>query len=255
MHGDKLRELQRYDTSANANLSRYAVAEADKFGSDAIPYYLRTPYLFYENSVAKLIGFPDSVLELGAGTGSHTWSLVKTGALVTATDISPNALSLLKLRIDNAGESVMTHVADMELLPFEDASFDVVACAGSLSYGEPERVNSEIKRVLRPDGTLICVDSLNHNPIYRANRWLHFMRGNRSKSTLKRVPDLARIRSLSQGFSSVDVRFFGAMSYAMPGISRLFGENTARAVSDRIDQLVGVRHSAFKFVLVAQGFA
>jgi hypothetical protein len=69
------------------------------------------------------------------------------------------------------------------------------------------------------------------------------------------MPDLARIRALSEGFSSVNVRFFGAMSYAMPGIARLFGENTALVVSDRIDHLVGVRRSAFKFVVVAQGFA
>jgi hypothetical protein len=45
------------------------------------------------------------------------------------------------------------------------------------------------------------------------------------------------------------------MSFAMPGIARFFGENTSRAASDRIDQLVGVRRSAFKFVVVAQGFA
>ena len=69
------------------------------------------------------------------------------------------------------------------------------------------------------------------------------------------MPDLARIRALSVGFSSVNLHFFGAMSFAMPGIARFFGENTARAASDRIDQIVGVRRSAFKFVVVAQGFA
>ena len=100
---------------------------------------------------------------------------------------------------------------------------------------------------------MVCVDSLNHNPIYRANRWLHYIRGIRSKSTSKRMPDLTRIKVLGEGFSSVNVHFFGAMSYAMPGIARLLGENTARAASDRIDQLIGVRRSAFKFVVVAQG--
>ena len=139
----------------------------------------------------------------------------------------------------------------MESLPFDDSSFDVITSAGSLSYGAPILVDTEIRRVLRPGGMLICVDSLNNNPVYRANRWIHYLRGNRSKSTLKRMPDLARIRSLSEGFSSVNVRFFGAMSFVMPGIARLFGENTARVASDRIDQLVGVRRSAFKFVIVA----
>lgn len=256
MDEDKLLELHRYDASAKSKLSTYGAATAaGEFGSDAMPQYLRTPYIFYEKCVRKLIGFQDQVLELGAGTGLHTWALVQTGAVVTVTDISPNALELLKQRIENAGGHVVTQVADMESLPFADASFDVVACAGSLSYGEPERVNTEIRRVLRPGGTLICVDSLNHNPVYRINRLLHYLRGNRSKSTLKRMPNLARINALGEGFSNVNVQYFGALSFAMPVFARLLGENTAQAASDRIDQLLGVRRSAFKFVLVAQGFA
>ena len=69
------------------------------------------------------------------------------------------------------------------------------------------------------------------------------------------MPDLLRIKALQVGFSNVEVQYFGAVSFAMPGIARLFGENNARAASGRIDQLVGVRRSAFKFVFVAQGFA
>jgi ubiquinone/menaquinone biosynthesis C-methylase UbiE len=256
MDEDKLAELHRYDTCALSQLSTSGAAPPDgDFGSGAMPQYLRTPYIFYEKCVSKLIVSQDQVLELGAGSGLHTWALVQTGAVVTATDISPNALKLLKQRIENAGGHVKTQVADMESLPFEDASFDVVTCSGSLSYGEPGRVNSEIRRVLRTGDTLICVDSLNHNPVYRINRWLHYLRGNRSKSTLKRMPVLARINALSDGFLNVKVHYFGALSFAMPVLARLLGESTAQAASDRIDQLISVRRSAFKFVLVAQGFA
>jgi ubiquinone/menaquinone biosynthesis C-methylase UbiE len=225
------------------------------FGSQTMSSYLQAPYIYYEQMISELIRPEHRVLELGAGAGLHTRVLLQTGAQVTASDISPNSLGLLKQQFKNVPGNLKTEVADMESLPFDDSSFDVITSAGSLSYGDPILVDTEISRVLRPGGMLICVDSLNHNPVYRANRWLHYMRGNRSKSTLKRMPDLARIRALSKGFSIVNVRFFGAMSFAMPGIARLFGENTARAVSDRIDQLVGVRRSAFKFVVVAQGFA
>jgi ubiquinone/menaquinone biosynthesis C-methylase UbiE len=225
------------------------------FGSQTMSSYLQTPYIYYEQMISELIRPEHRVLELGAGAGLHTRVLLQTGAQVTASDISPNSLGLLKQQFKNVPGNLNTEVADMESLPFDDSSFDVITSAGSLSYGDPILVETEIRRVLRPGGMLICVDSLNHNPVYRANRWLHYVRGNRSKSTLKRMPDLARIRALSEGFSIVNVRFFGAMSFAMPGIARLFGENSARAASDRIDQLIGVRRSAFKFVIVAQGFA
>lgn len=252
---DKLIELDRYDSRAMSQLVRADAVAETLFGSQTMPSYLQTPYIYYEQRIAELIKPEHLVLELGAGTGLHTQVLLQTGAQVTASDISPNSLSVLKGYFKDAYGNLKTAIADIESLPFDDSSFDVIACAGSLSYGAPPLVDSEIRRVLRPGGMLICVDSLNHNPIYRANRWLHYMRGNRSKSTLKRMPDLARIKALSQGFSSVNVRFFGVMSYAMPGIARLLGENAARSLSDRIDEMVGVRRSAFKFVVVAQGFA
>ncbi len=252
---DKLIELGRYDARAKSQLAGVETIVDIPFGSQTMPAYLQTPYIYYEQRITELIKPDHLVLELGAGTGLHTRVLLQTGAKVTASDISPNTLRLLRQQYKNVPGNLRTNVADMESLPFDDSSFDVVTCAGSLSYGDPILVDNEIRRVLRPGGMLICVDSLNHNPVYRANRWLHYMRGNRSKSTLKRMPDLARIRALSEGFSNVNVRFFGAMSFAMPGIACLFGVNAARVASDKIDNLVGVRRLAFKFVVVAQGFA
>lgn len=255
MEHDKLIERARYDARAQSQMAGAAMVVEVPLGSQTMASYLRTPYIFYEQKIAELIRPDHHVLELGAGAGLHTRVLLQSGAQVTASDISPNSLSLLKQRFQNTPGNLKTEVADMESLPFDASSFDVIASAGSLSYGEPHVVDAEIRRVLRPGGMLICVDSLNHNPVYRANRWIHYLRGNRSRSTLKRMPDLARIMALGDRFSNVSVHYFGALSFAMPVLARLSGENTAQAVSDRIDQWIGVRRSAFKFVLVAQGFA
>lgn len=252
---DKSVELHRYDSRALSQINGNQRVDEVPLGSKIIPAYLSTPYIFYEQKIAELIQPNQRVLELGAGSGLHTLALIQTGAQITASDISPNSLKLLKQKFKNVRGNLRTEVADIESLPFDDASFDVIAIAGSLSYGDPYMVDAEIKRVLRPGGMFICVDSLNHNPIYCANRWIHYMRGNRTKSTLKRMPDLARIRSLGHGFSGVNVRFFGSISYAMPVVARLIGDNLAQTASDRIDQFVSVRRSAFKFVLVAQGLA
>ena len=255
MEQDKLIEKERYEARAQFQMAGAAVLADLALGSQSMPAYLRTPYIFYEQKIAELIRPSHRVLELGAGAGLHTLALLQTGAQVTASDISPNSLSLLKQRSQSTTDNLKTEVADMERLPFPAASFDVIVSAGSLSYGDPNLVDCEIRRVLRPGGMLICVDSLNHNPVYRTNRWLHYLRGNRSRSTLKRMPDLARIKALGDGFSNVGVQYFGALSFAMPVLARLVGENAAQAASDRVDQLVGVKRSAFKFVLVAQGFA
>tara|TARA_B110000444_G_C18436347_1_gene409237 strand:+ start:426 stop:593 length:168 start_codon:yes stop_codon:yes gene_type:complete len=54
----------------------------------------------------------------------------------------------------------------MENLPYEKNTFDVVCCAGSLSYGKNLLVLNEINGVLKSDGYFISVDNLNENPIY-----------------------------------------------------------------------------------------
>lgn len=252
---DKLIERARYELRAKEKLAGTRGLGMASLGSSVIPASLQTPYLAYEKAIAELVKPSDRVLELGAGTGLHTSALLRTGAEVVASDLSPSSLQLLEKSFEKTPGRLTTEVADMERLPFASTSFDVIACAGSLSYGEPALVNAEIARVLRRGGSLICVDTLNHNPIYRLNRWLHYLRGDRSISTLKRMPGLERINTLSGMFAQSEVRYFGTISFLMPVVSRLSGQTTAKALSDGFDTMIGVRRSAFKFVLVGRGFA
>ena len=181
MRDDKLAEFQRYDARAKAILAEKNVeniALSWSFGSSEIPLTLRAPYLYYEQCIHKYISKEHSVLEIGSGL--HTYALVQTGAYVVASDISKHSLLVLRHRIKTGRLETVT--GDMESLPFGNESFDVICSAGSLSYGDPDLVNQEILRLLRPGGIFICVDSLNHNPIYRLNRWLHYVKGDRSKS-------------------------------------------------------------------------
>ncbi len=253
MDRDKLTELERYDARAREQLDGSGALTAPSgFGASAMPHYLRAPYLHYEKQIAALVRPDHRVLELGAGSGLHTLSLARTGAAVIASDISSQSLALLDRHALSMGEKVTTCLADMEALPFEDNSFDVVACAGSLSYGLPESVDTEIIRVLRKGGLFLCVDSLNHNPIYRLNRLIHSRQGRRTKSTLKRMPDLGRISRISRHFDAAEVHFFGALTFAMPLAARLVGAERAGFLSDFFDRVAKVRRSAFKFVLIAK---
>jgi SAM-dependent methyltransferase len=251
MSNDKRIEYLRYDKQASLLLASEGteIKDVHALGSLAVPPIYRAPYIYYEQCIREHIKQNYDVIELCAGTGLHTYVLVQTGAQVVASDISRRSLEVLSQRI---GGGLKTYVADMESLPFGDNSFDVVASAGSLSYGDPDMVDEEIKRVLRPGGMFLCVDSLNHNPLYRFNRWVHYLKGDRTKSTLIRMPTMERIRSISRGFKSTDVRYFGAVSYLMPVLAWIVGQNRAARVSDKIDRLLKVQRSAFKFVLVAQ---
>jgi len=132
----------------------------------------------------------------------------------------------------------------MEQLPFENQSFDVVTSAGSLSYGEAQKVDHEIRRVLKPDGYFICVDSLNNNSVY--------LMGDRSKMTLQNMPSLKRISSISKKYKEIEVKYFGSISFLMPLLSKFLTDNTVNNLSKNIDKIIKVRKSAFKFVMVVK---
>jgi SAM-dependent methyltransferase len=249
---DKYIELERYDSRSSDLLQTSAQVEV-LHGAQSIDIIYQAPYLHFEKHVKTNILPGHRVLEIGSGSGLHTRALLETGAHVTASDIAPSSLSLLKKSLDpEFGENLKTQVADMESLPFANATFDIVTSAGSLSYGDPDLVNSEIKRVLKPGGIFICVDSLNHNPIYKLNRYIQYLRGKRTVSTIERMPGFQRIESFKKIFGSVDVKFFGSLTWAAPLVKAIIGSEKTAKVFDSVDHIINVERSAFKFVLLAK---
>lgn len=88
----------------------------------------------------------DLALDLGAGTGAASRVLRGAGAHVIALDI---ALGMLHAITDR----VSCVVADVRVLPFAPATFDVVAAAFSLNHvTDPVRSLIEVRRVLRRGG-------------------------------------------------------------------------------------------------------
>jgi len=93
------------------------------------------------------------VLELGAGTGLLTESLVAAGHEVLATDPLPEMLAHLRRRLPGVPVAVGT----AESIPAPSRSMDVVVCAESFHWFDHPQALSEIARVLRPGGVLALV--------------------------------------------------------------------------------------------------
>ena len=248
---DKEIERRRYDERAKTLRSHSSIAYRPSSGAAAVSVELRDPYERYEFLIRRWSDSGSSVLEIGAGTGEFTIAALESGAKVVATDISAESLNLLVRKYADFRDRLAVRPADMESLPFDDESFDCVTSAGSLSYGDNVTVMAEIYRVLKPGGRFICVDSLNQNPIYRANRWWHYLRDRRSRSTLERMPTTALIDRYRQTFGEVQVEFYGSLAWVMPVAVRVAGPERARQLSNWFDRSFHVTRSAFKFVMVA----
>ena len=111
------------------------------------------------------------VLELGSGAGEGAVFFALQGAQVTATDLSPAMLEVVKRVAAHHHVSVDTRVASAEdLKSFDDASFDVVYVGNLLHHVNLPRCLDEVRRVLKPGGRAAFWDPLAHNPAIKVYR-------------------------------------------------------------------------------------
>jgi len=91
-------------------------------------------------------------LDLGCGTGNYTLELYKRGFQVVGVDISRRMLKIAQKKLPN----VKFIKANAYSLPFEDNTFDLVLSVTMLEFiHEPEKVLSEVYRVLKPGGEAV----------------------------------------------------------------------------------------------------
>lgn len=119
------------------------------------------------------------ILDLGCGAGVIAEDLVRAGMNVTAMDLSSDMVARARDRLRSASaDGVLVLRADCERLPFGAGEFDAIVCLGVISFLKSNQpVLSEIRRVLRDDGTLVLAVRNKHplprflDPLLAARRW------------------------------------------------------------------------------------
>ena len=149
----------------------------------------------------------DRVLDSGSGPGRFTLELLRLGAHVTALDISPGQLELLRARVPDV-ETVLGDITDLARFP--DDAFDVAVCfGGPLSYlvDRAEQAVAELARVTRPGGyVLVSVMSLEGAAIHYASVLVELARRDGPDQTL----EVARTGVLPEadGYGHLAMRMF-----------------------------------------------
>jgi SAM-dependent methyltransferase len=102
------------------------------------------------------------VLELGCGTAYFTRELARTGASITAVDISPELLAAATEQCD--ASNVTFEIQNASALEYADSSFDAIVGSSVLHHLAIERALSELHRVLRPVGMIRFTEPNMLNP-------------------------------------------------------------------------------------------
>lgn len=157
---DRLRSLPPMTTAEPHTMT---TSRTDKVFAGSIPAFYDTyltPLIFepYANDLAARVARRpvQRVLEVAAGTGVVTRTLVDA----LGSDVEIVATDLNQPMIDHAASvrsdaNVKWMQADAQALPFDDASFDAVACQFAVMFF-PDRAGAfaEARRVLKPGGWL-----------------------------------------------------------------------------------------------------
>ncbi|MBJ8337797.1 class I SAM-dependent methyltransferase [Antrihabitans sp. YC3-6] len=101
------------------------------------------------------IGPGDRVLDVGAGSGNASIPAAAAGAVVTASDLTPELMAVGRELAADRNVNVEWVEADAEALPFADNNFDVVmSCVGAMFAPHHQLTADELIRVARPGGTI-----------------------------------------------------------------------------------------------------
>jgi ubiquinone/menaquinone biosynthesis C-methylase UbiE len=103
------------------------------------------------------------VLEVAVGTGLNL-GLYPADARLTGVDLSPGMLAQARSRSAATGRPIELKEADIAALPFGDGTFDtVVSTLAMCAVPDEEVAILEVRRVLRPGGTLLLLDHIVSN--------------------------------------------------------------------------------------------
>lgn len=115
-----------------------------------------------------------TVLDVGCGVGFWVDRFCRTGAVVSACDLTETAVDLTSRRLELFGLKADVRSGNAEDLPYPESVFHHVNCQGVIHHTpDTARCLREFHRVLRPGGTL-CFSVYNKTLPLRW-RWLYRM--------------------------------------------------------------------------------
>jgi SAM-dependent methyltransferase len=134
-------------------------------------------------AIEKLLPRNLTLADIGCGTGSLTFELARFARKVIGVDLSSEMLRRARaIAKERELANVEFRQGDVLKLPLESHSLDAAFCVMVLHFlPDPARAIAGLCRVVRPGGSVILVDLVEHKQDWMreqmAHQWLGFDRG------------------------------------------------------------------------------
>lgn len=194
-------------------------------------------------------------LDYACGDGLYTFRMAEAGADAVGIDISPVSVSNAAKQAQQRGVSARFEVMDCERLEFPDKCFDLINVNGVLHHLDLERAYSEMARVLKPTGSVLCVEALNHNPLFHAYR--KFTPQLRTEFEADHILGRRDVLAAQKYFDHIEWQFFHLASLLAVPLRKTAVFNVVLSSLEAVDSLVlgapGIRWWAWQIGFVLSG--
>lgn len=255
MESHKKQEIAHYDNKARTWLSQPSSQKWDTDVHGVCPDRFSS-YRFCMAWLARYCA-GKTVLDYGCGTGIHSIRLAQMGAKVVGIDLSEGSFTIARERIKraNLNNRISLIKMDCEHLEFPDNSFDFIFDGGTFSSLDLKKALPELARVLKPNGSLIGIETLGHNPFTNLKRKLNHIRKQRTDWAVQHIIKLNDLKDAQLLFDRVEAHFFHLFSIfilpfvSLPGVQRVF-EMVDRSDIFLLERLPFLQKYAFKAVFI-----
>ena len=240
-------DVKSAEQVANAALYEHHFSNM-KFYSISAKSFAYRDQLLYRDIAGK------TALDYCCGNGEIAIEMAKRGAAkVYGIDISTVAIQNATELAQKAGVGHICEfkVMDAEHTEFPAGHFDVIHEYGALHHLDLPAAYKELARMLKPDGRVICTETLRHNPLihwYR-KRTPHL----RTEWEVAHILGIPEIEGASRHFASVAIRTFhlaalAAVPFRKSGVFKpMLG--LLNKVDDLLTVIPGLRRMAWVAVI------
>ena len=159
--GKDAASLQHILRKRKDHMRAYFDQLAGKFGREYVP---GRSWKSLAEAMLKILNY-EVVADLGAGEGTLSQLLAQRAKHVIAVDNSEKMVEFgKKLAEDNKLSNLEYRLGDIEEPPIEAGSVDLVIFSQALHHADhPERALKSAHEILKPGGTLVILDLLQHS--------------------------------------------------------------------------------------------
>ena len=215
-HSDKRRSIVKgYEYNSDANIKdtigQFISGSEDyaKHFSNMKFYSISRSSFTYRDTLL-FESIKDAIaLDYCCGNGEIAIEMAKKGASrVVGIDLSSIAIENATNLAKKAGIQHICefHVMDAENTSFADNTFDIIHEYGALHHLELNSAFSELCRILKPEGKLICTEAMRHNPL------IHWYRKKtphlRTKWEVEHILGVPELKNGKQYFRNINLKMF-----------------------------------------------